>query len=68
MLSSQPAPTNQLTNFQELAEVTTNPPTGVKVSLVHESNVHNWNIVMDGPSDSPYAVCPLSIPPITVIN
>jgi len=35
--------------------VTTNPPTGIKVSLVDEANVHNWNIVLDGPEGSPYA-------------
>lgn len=26
------------------------------MNLVDESNVHNWNIIMDGPADSPYAV------------
>ncbi|KAF4626495.1 hypothetical protein G7Y89_g11667 [Cudoniella acicularis] len=40
---------------KELAEVTTNPPAGITVSLVDEANVHNWNIVMDGPEGSPYA-------------
>ncbi|TVY36164.1 Ubiquitin-conjugating enzyme E2 [Lachnellula occidentalis] len=40
---------------KELAEVTTSPPAGIKVSLVDDNNVHNWNIVMDGPEDSPYA-------------
>jgi ubiquitin-conjugating enzyme E2 D/E len=40
---------------KELAEVTTNPPAGIKVSLVDEANVHNWNIIMDGPEGSPYA-------------
>ncbi|KAH8652688.1 ubiquitin conjugating enzyme [Tricladium varicosporioides] len=40
---------------KELAEVTQNPPSGIKVNLVDESNVHNWNITMSGPSDSPYA-------------
>jgi ubiquitin-protein ligase len=24
---------------------------------VDEANVHNWNIIMDGPEGSPYAVC-----------
>jgi len=45
-----------LTPFQELAEVTTSPPEGVKISLVDESNLHNWNVTMDGPEGSPYAV------------
>jgi len=48
---------HNLTPFKELAEVTTSPPEGIKVNLVDESNVHNWNIVMDGPEGSPYAVC-----------
>jgi len=40
---------------KELQEVTDSPPAGMKVSLVDEANVHNWNIVMDGPDGSPYA-------------
>jgi len=40
---------------KELAEVLGNPPEGIAVSLVDESNVHNWNIVLDGPEGSPYA-------------
>lgn len=46
---------------QELAEVTENPPTGIEVKLVDDNNVHNWNIVLDGPEGTPYAVhLPLS--------
>ncbi len=52
-----------LTQIQELAEVTTNPPAGIKVSLVDESNVHNWNVTMDGPEGSPYDVCALITTP-----
>ncbi|KAH7336686.1 putative ubiquitin-conjugating enzyme E2 14 [Rhexocercosporidium sp. MPI-PUGE-AT-0058] len=40
---------------KELAEVTESPPAGIKVTLVDEANIHNWNIVMDGPDGSPYA-------------
>ncbi|KAE8442244.1 hypothetical protein EG329_003715 [Mollisiaceae sp. DMI_Dod_QoI] len=40
---------------KELQEVLSTPPPGIKVNLVDESNVHNWNIIMDGPADSPYA-------------
>ncbi|EPE36696.1 UBC-like protein [Glarea lozoyensis ATCC 20868] len=39
---------------KELAEVLGNPPEGIAVNLVDEGNVHNWNIVMDGPEGSPY--------------
>ncbi|RDW70408.1 putative ubiquitin-protein ligase-2 [Coleophoma crateriformis] len=40
---------------KELAEVTSDPPAGVTVSLANESNVHEWNIMMDGPPGTPYA-------------
>lgn len=44
--------------------MTENPPAGIKVSLADEANIHTWNIIMDGPEGSPYAVrlplCPLS--------
>jgi len=40
---------------KELAEVTTQPPAGIHVNLIDESNVHNWNIILDGPEGSPYA-------------
>lgn len=39
---------------KEYAEVTGNPPAGIKVSLVDDSNVHNWKIIMDGPENTPY--------------
>lgn len=43
--------------------MTSSPPAGIKVSLVDESNVHNWNVVLDGPEGSPYAVpIPQSLP------
>lgn len=47
---------------QEFAEVTGNPPAGMTIGLVDESNVHNWAITMDGPEGSPYVVC-LDLPP-----
>lgn len=31
------------------------------VGLVDEANVHNWDIVMDGPEGSPYVVCPIGL-------
>ncbi|KAI9844025.1 MAG: hypothetical protein M1837_005960 [Sclerophora amabilis] len=40
---------------KELAEVTSDPPDGVKASLVSESDLYRWQILMDGPGDSPYA-------------
>jgi ubiquitin-protein ligase len=42
--------------------VTTTPPTGINVSLVDDNNVHNWNIILDGPSGTPYAV--YILPPV----
>ena len=46
-----------LIQSQELAEVLGNPPEGIAVKLVDEGNVHNWDIVIDGPEGSPYQVC-----------
>ncbi|KAI9050684.1 hypothetical protein LZ554_004804 [Drepanopeziza brunnea f. sp. 'monogermtubi'] len=40
---------------KELAEAIANPPTGIRVNLIDDNNVHNWNVVMDGPDGSPYA-------------
>ncbi|KAI9659812.1 MAG: hypothetical protein M1821_001163 [Bathelium mastoideum] len=39
----------------ELSEVTNDPPTGTKVRLVDESDVHVWEIIMAGPEQSPYS-------------
>ncbi|KAI9791295.1 MAG: hypothetical protein M1816_004076 [Peltula sp. TS41687] len=40
---------------KELAEVNESPPEGVKVSLVDESDLYKWQIIMGGPDSSPYA-------------
>ncbi len=40
--------------LQELGDVNTTPPAGMTVSLVDESNLHDWRIVIDGPAGSPY--------------
>ncbi|MCJ1301190.1 hypothetical protein MMC08_003989 [Hypocenomyce scalaris] len=40
---------------KELAEITRSPPDGIRVSLISESDIHKWQILMDGPSQSPYA-------------
>lgn len=41
---------------QELTEVTTEPPPSMKVQLVDESDVHVWEVLIDGPEQSFYAV------------
>ncbi|KAI9837181.1 MAG: hypothetical protein M1838_004881 [Thelocarpon superellum] len=41
---------------KELAEVTEHPPEGITASLVDEADIYRWQITMEGPSDSPYAV------------
>ncbi|KAI9840574.1 MAG: hypothetical protein M1830_007930 [Pleopsidium flavum] len=41
---------------KELAEITREPPEGVTASLVSESDVYKWRIVLEGPVNSPYAV------------
>lgn len=45
-----------LTLFQELGELTASPPSGVTVGLTDEANLFEWNVTMDGPGGSPYAV------------
>ncbi|KAJ9649773.1 hypothetical protein H2199_000552 [Coniosporium tulheliwenetii] len=40
---------------KELTEVTSNPPAGTKVQLVDESDVHVWEVLLDGPEQSVYA-------------
>ncbi|KAI9699895.1 MAG: hypothetical protein M1820_006957 [Bogoriella megaspora] len=40
---------------KELTEVTNDPPPGCKVRLVDESDVHVWEILMDGPEQSVYS-------------
>ncbi|KAF1987256.1 UBC-like protein [Aulographum hederae CBS 113979] len=47
------APTKRI--VKELTEITQNPPAGCKVRLPDESNIYNWEILMDGPADSVYA-------------
>ena len=32
------------------------PPHGFSVSLVDESDLHKWDVVMDGPEGTPYEV------------
>lgn len=40
---------------KELAEISQNSPAGMQVSLVDESSLLNWKIILSGPQDSPYA-------------
>jgi len=42
--------------LQELGECTTTPPTGTKIQLADESSIYKWEIFMDGPEQSYYAV------------
>lgn len=43
--------------MQELGDITREPPPGMKVRLADESNVHVWEILIDGPEQSAYAAC-----------
>ncbi|RKF73459.1 Ubiquitin-conjugating enzyme E2 14 [Golovinomyces cichoracearum] len=40
---------------KEFAEVSQNTPPGMQVSLLDESNLLNWEIILSGPQGSPYA-------------
>jgi ubiquitin-protein ligase len=37
--------------------VSTNPVPGTQVQLAEEGNVFLWEVIMQGPEDSIYAVC-----------
>ncbi|KAI9704377.1 MAG: hypothetical protein M1836_007240 [Candelina mexicana] len=41
---------------RELAEITNDPPGGVSVKLSSESDLFKWDITLQGPDNSPYAV------------
>ena len=36
--------------------MTENPPDGIQANLVDEADLYKWQILMDGPGESPYAV------------
>jgi len=40
---------------KELAEISKDPPEGMKVALVNDADINNWEITFNGPEDSPYA-------------
>ncbi|KAF2097295.1 UBC-like protein [Rhizodiscina lignyota] len=40
---------------KELGEIQSDPPEGMKVTLKDDSDLHTWQIVMDGPEQSVYA-------------
>lgn len=44
--------------MQEFQEITGNPPTGCTVGLQKEDDMNVWDVHMEGPSDSLYAVSP----------
>lgn len=45
-----------LISLKELGEIQSDPPEGIKVSLKDDSDLHTWQILMDGPEQSAYAV------------
>ncbi len=57
LINCHPKKLNKHTS-QELAEITRDPPEGVKANLVSESDLYKWHITLDGPEKSPYAVGP----------
>jgi ubiquitin-protein ligase len=52
-----------IANFklQELGELLKTPPPGVTVALADESNLHKWDVWMEGPEKSPYSVTASSL-------
>lgn len=51
--------------FQEYGDLQKTPLEGIKISLVSEADLHQWQILMDGPKGSAYEV---SHPNLNVIN
>jgi ubiquitin-protein ligase len=49
---------NQKRVLKELTECTNDPPQGTRVRLVDEADVMRWEVLMDGPDGSVYAVRP----------
>lgn len=47
---------------KELGECTREPPDGMRVKLVDESSIYKWEVLIDGPEQSPYVVRPSSLP------
>ena len=44
---------------QEYSELQKKPLEGMKISLPSEADMHQWQILIDGPKGSPYEVqCP----------
>ncbi|THV67945.1 ubiquitin-conjugating enzyme [Aureobasidium pullulans] len=54
----------------ELGQVSTNPVPGTSVQLAEEGNVFLWEVIMQGPEDSVYAVCNLLplLSPLTILT
>ncbi len=56
-----------LTVSQELDELVSSPPAGIKVRLPDEANVNNWEVTLTGPAQSTYAVSGGSSIPHSVV-
>lgn len=50
------AQSGELNPRQEYADLQKNPLEGMDISLVSESDMHKWLVVIAGPKDSPYVV------------
>ena len=48
---------------QEYADIQKKPLDGMRVSLPSEADIHQWQILIDGPKGSPYEVCDLPLFP-----
>lgn len=55
-LADTTARSEELSPQQEYADLQKNPLEGMEISLVSESDMHKWLVVIAGPKDSPYAV------------
>ena len=50
---------------QEYADIQRKPLDGMRISLPSEADIHQWQILIDGPKGSPYEVSRLPSQPLT---
>lgn len=43
--------------MKELGEIQSNPPPGCTIKLAKDEDLNLWDIIMEGPPESVYAVC-----------
>ena len=55
-------PDSLLKSIQEYGDLQKKPLEGIKISLSNEADMHDWQVLMDGPKGSPYEASTRSCP------